>query len=142
MWIPSLGLQETDAKEASTAFSIAVIEMNLIRPDPTRDFSVVFLTVDFLIESGSTVQGVPRSSAIPKQSLFCSIVLPFEGYIYGASGPGTQRGLHIVADYIATRTGNSPVHERLRLGTILTSLVLQYTALSVNRRRIRLDPLA
>ena len=61
--------------------------------------------------------------------------------IYGAIGPGFERGVHLFAEYIASKKGTCPVRERRDLVAQLSSLVQQRTAVSVNRRRLNFHAL-
>lgn len=56
--------------------------------------------------------------------------------IYGPIGPGAERGLQRIANFMSFRRGTCPLKERTRLLTVLSSLVLQRTALAINRRKL------
>ena len=62
--------------------------------------------------------------------------LPMAIDIYGATGPGFEEAIQLIANYISTKRGTAPVTERRGLCTELSSLVLQRTAASNNRRRL------
>lgn len=60
--------------------------------------------------------------------------------IYGSVDPGTERGIHRIAEYLALRKGVSISSERPRLFTVLSHLVLQRTAVVINRSKLNISP--
>ena len=56
--------------------------------------------------------------------------------VYGATGPGFGTAADMISAYLSSKRGTSPATERRQLITQLSSLVLQQTAVSVNRRRL------
>ena len=61
---------------------------------------------------------------------------PMAFYVYGNVGPGTEQAIHLLSDFSARRRGTNPADERRTLLLRLCSLVLQRTAVAVNRRMI------
>ena len=59
--------------------------------------------------------------------------------VYGCVGEGFDIGAQRVANFIAIKKGSSPSVEKHRLLTRLSSLVLQYVAVSVNRRKLNVE---
>ena len=57
--------------------------------------------------------------------------------IYASIGPGFGCGLDRIVNYISTKKGTCPSTERRSILTQLSSFVLQRTAVSINRRRLR-----
>lgn len=54
--------------------------------------------------------------------------------IYGSSGVGFDTGVQTIARFLAAKQGTSPCQEKSNVTTRLACLVVQYGAVSVNRR--------
>ena len=55
---------------------------------------------------------------------------------YGASGPGFNEGIQRISTYVSTKRGSCPATERRKIVTGVSSVVLQRTAVAINRRRL------
>ena len=86
-----------------------------------------------ILQAASTKERTYRDVCSPNTSV---PLHPMIWDVYGRISSGTVRGLQLVSDFLSSRTGRCPASIRLQISTILTCLILRYTALSVNRRRI------
>ena len=92
-------------------------------------------------KAGFAIESAEEAKRVKYGSLCDELGMDFHPMaidIHGSSGPGFARGMGLIANYISSKRGTCPSTDRRALITQLSSLVLQGTAVSINRRRLHL----
>ena len=110
-------------------------DVTVVSPHSQPYVSSTKSTAGFALESAEEAKRVKYGSLCAELGMDFH---PMAIDIYGSIGPGFAKGMDLIANYISSKRGTCPSTERRGLVTQLSSLVLQRTAVSVNRRRLHL----